>query len=192
MLHGFYRLRALALAALATLMFSAPVAAHSFNVSFLVPMGSSTDVLSGAILASDERDSHAGQDSDGHLGGLDVFFDIVSWNYLAGDINRIVMESAPDIIVFLGTPMDDRVVPARFANVGPWIVTLRDVSAKAERDFLGAGDASFAARFRARYGVEPSENARLAYVAARLIDIAVRAQGGAEDKDSLARAVRGY
>jgi len=82
-------------------------------------------------------------------------------------------------------------VPGDFADAGPWIVTLRDVSARAERDFL-TGDAPFAARFREYYGTAPSENARLAYVAARLIDIAVRAQGGAEDKAALARAIAAY
>jgi hypothetical protein len=191
MVLAFDRLQTFVLAALTVLMLGGTAAAHSFNVTFLVPMGASGQVMSGFMMAATERDGHSAQESDGHLGGLDVYLNIIPWNYLAGDINRIVMESEPDIIVLLGKPMDDRVTPGDFADAGPWVMVVRNVSAKAEDDFL-TSQTSFSARFRAFDGAEPDQNARLSYVAARLIDLAVRAQGGAADTAALARAVVAY
>jgi len=66
------------------------------------------------------------------------------------------------------------------------------VSPRAEQAFLLAAKANFAARFAAQAGDPAGENARLVYTAARLIDLAVRAQAGAADKAALQVAIKGY
>ena len=62
-----------------------PVLAHRFNVVLILP-GSTTEseqarhIRGGFMLATTERDSHPDQQSDGHLGGLDVYVNVIRWD----------------------------------------------------------------------------------------------------------------
>ena len=77
-------------------------------------------------------------------------------------------------------------------GVGAWVLPMYLVSPHAEQAFLLAEGSDFAARFAERAGDPAGETARLVYTAARLIDLAVRAQGGAADRGALQAAVEGY
>ncbi|HSG95807.1 MAG TPA: hypothetical protein VLA28_09815, partial [Afifellaceae bacterium] len=67
------------LTAIATVLLTMGAAyAHSFNVALLVgssgpAAGEDEQVRDGFLLATRERDSHPDEESDGHLGGLDVY-----------------------------------------------------------------------------------------------------------------------
>ena len=70
------------------------VQAHSFKVGLLVPMsGGKSDAgrqaLNGFLLATGERDAHRDQESDGHLGGLDVYMFEIDSNQ---DVKAVVAE----------------------------------------------------------------------------------------------------
>ena len=54
------------------------VQAHGFNVGFMAPLSGPSahqgqQALNGFLLATRERDGHALEESDGHLGGLDSY-----------------------------------------------------------------------------------------------------------------------
>ena len=163
------------LAVLFTLLGAAGALAHSFNVTMLVPDGAREGALAAFLIASAERDSHADEESDGHLGGLDVYVTMLESGRAGG-----MADSAPDIVVDLrggAAPMK-----------GVWFLPLPEISARAKAEFLSGFDA----RFQAATGAAPGDLVRRVYVAARLIDLAVRAQEGASDKAALAAAVAGY
>ena len=50
---------------------------HSFDVAFVVPAGAHVQAMQAFLLASGERDGHAFEESDGHLGSLDVYISVV-------------------------------------------------------------------------------------------------------------------
>ncbi len=149
--------------------------AHSFDVTMLVPDGAREQARTAFLVASAERDAHAGAESDGHLGGLDVYVTL-----LEADRTEATAGGAADVVVDL-----------RGGGAGTgdaWLLSLPAVPARAAAEFL----VGFDDRYRRIAGSAPDDVARRAYVAARLIDIAVRAQGGVEDKAALRRAIQGY
>jgi hypothetical protein len=159
--------------------------AHSFNVVLVVPADVSTavraDMTSAFLVASEERDGHADEESDGHLGGLDVYVT------LAGQDQRdLIVAADPDIVVLTtntGALPDGAVA----------LIPLPASSPKAA-DFLARpaanGLAPFGDRFVTRAGTTPGPEATLAYIAARQIDLAVRALGGVEDRAALTRLLQ--
>ena len=67
-------------AVIAAALFYSPsrAAAHSFRAGLLLPLsgpstGAGKQILDGFMLATKERDAHPDTESDGHLGGLDVY-----------------------------------------------------------------------------------------------------------------------
>ncbi len=191
------RLRALVLAALllAASFVALPNAAraHSFTVALHAVGANQPATLASAIrgmrLAATERDGHADETSDGHLGGLDLF--ILPWptevthgiTWLKG-----APQNKPDIIVVIGPP--DAAAPAIQASQTK-AVAIGSGVLPADAYWLNEDTApqAFAARFRAAYGVAPDRQAAAGYNAARRIDLAVRAQGGVTDRDDLAEAL---
>ncbi len=68
----------LAAAAILAALPAAPAGAHRFNVGLLVPLSGPSafagrQMRDGFLLATRERDGHPDEESDGHLGGLDVY-----------------------------------------------------------------------------------------------------------------------
>lgn len=165
----------------AWLMAFAPAAwAHSFNVVMVVPddmaQGARNDMAAAFLVASEERDGHANEESDGHLGGLDVYITLAA----AGDQARID-GADPDI---LALPM------AGDARSGDAVVLGRmDAGSPMAADFLsnpaGAGFAPFAQRFTDRTGRAAGAEAIAAYLAARRIDLAVRELEGVDERAEL-------
>jgi len=166
----------------AWLMAFAPAAwAHSFNVVMVVPddlaQGARDDMAAAFLVASEERDGHANEDSDGHLGGLDVYITLAAM----GERARIDAAD-PDI---LALPL------AGEARSGDAVI-LRAMDAESPKaaGFLnsaaGAGFTPFADRFTTRAGRAPGPEATAAYLAARRIDLAVRQLQGVDDRAKLA------
>jgi hypothetical protein len=159
--------------------------AHSFTVALNVVGDDQPTVLASAIrgmrLAATERDGHADETSDGHLGGLDLFI-----------LPR--PEGVPHGIAWLkGAPPGE---PDIIVIIGPSDAVATEIQAsRTETVAIGSGVVPddtppvFAERFRAAYGIAPDRQAAEGYNAARRIDLAVRAQAGVADREKLAVAL---
>jgi hypothetical protein len=174
------------LLAAAWLMAFAPAAwAHSFNVVMVVPddlaQGLRDDMTAAFLVASEERDGHANEESDGHLGGLDVYITLAA----LGDRARIDAAD-PDIMALpmAGNAQSGDAVILEAMDAGsPQAVAFLNSPA-------GAGFAPFATRFSDRAGRTPGVEATAAYLAARRIDLAVRQLQGVDDRAKLAALLK--
>lgn len=198
-------LPALALAA-AIALGPAGAAAHSFRVALVAPFGGAkaaegAALGAGFLVATRERDGHPAETSDGHLGGLDVH--LLRVDGAAGTGAALAAASA------LLEGRDGDPVAFLAVSAGPELMAaLEQASARAGAVFLdlsagplpdpgppeAPGDGSpaaapFAEAFRAAHGKAPGAAALAGYRAARLIDGAVRAQAGVEDRAALLAAV---
>ncbi len=156
----------------ALLLATAGAAAHEFTVALIAPETSVTQVRNGFLLASSERDGHPNETSEGHLGGLDAQLEIVT-------PGAAVPES--DIVVAIAPAT----LPAR--DNGAWAFSVGDLPLCRRAEFIETSD--FTRRYQIRYGAPPDMAARRSYAAARVIDLAVRATGRADDAAALAAAV---
>jgi hypothetical protein len=82
--------------------------AHSFNVGLVIALSEQSDAnirqaRDGFLLATRERDSHPDEESDGHLGGLDVYLFPVDLKResLAG-IRALLQREQIDILAVIG------------------------------------------------------------------------------------------
>ena len=183
-----YLLRALIAASLLTTTGAAQ--AHSFNVLLLVPLsgpeaGAGEQSRNGFMLATTERDAHPDQESDGHLGGLDVYvstFDTGS-SAVAGPPTPADGGAFDVIAVLAGRDASDypwlESLPGAKLYPGPTPFTQGSNSEPAVAAFIEA--------FQRQYGVTPSADAAQGYDAARRIDAAVRQEGGASSPAALQR-----
>lgn len=159
--------------------------AHSFTVAVHVVGENQSSALASAVrgmrLAATERDGHADETADGHLGGLDLFI----LPRPAGVAHGITWSKGappgePDIIVVIGPP--DAVATAIQAS-------------QVETVTIGSGvlpvdtPEEFADRYQAAYGIAHDRWAAEGYNAARRIDLAVRAQGDVADRGQLSEAL---
>ena len=167
------RLAILALLTLATLS-AGTARAHEFRIVLLVPPAAQGAARNAFLLASSERDSHPDETSDGHLGGVDSQLEIVAPG---------ARLPPTDVAVMAGRSRP----PALPEPV--WLVLPDLVSQAARTRILGAGPDGFKARFQARYGTEPGPGATRIYIAARLVDIAVRAHDGVADSPAMDAAI---
>ena len=193
-----------ALGALLILAMSGVAArAHSFDVGFAAPLSGARaldgkQALDGFLLATAEQDGHAGQTSDGHLGGLDsnvLTIDagegidalqrrlgellrqrklVFVTGILAAEWRASVLAALAPTRVIIVDPIGSQVF--RNAAADPGRVTTMD-----GRAFVGV--------FRTAYGYPPNEHALRGYIAARLIAAAIRAEGGVTSSEALRGAV---
>lgn len=170
-----------ALSVVASVAFATPALAHEFTVAIVVPLsGPDASIgqaaLNGFRTATRERDGHANETSEGHLGGVDVQMEpIDSATGAAALIGAVkglgaVVVYAPDARVAdtLTAGLPDAVV------LGP--------------DSVSAPPKDFAQRYTAEHGIAPTTAAESGYGAAQRIDRAVRAAGTAEDPAALRAA----
>ncbi len=177
-----------ALVAVVALAAPAAVAAHNFALGVVVGEDAAAAQMEAAIrgmlLATRERDGHAGETSDGHLGGIDVFIVPLPVD-AAGTIAGLkrVPQTSIDIAILIGP---DAATDPETARLDPQTVTIRpgtfDTNPPEAR-------AAFAARFQDAYGTAPDRWALEGYNAARRIDLAVRRQGGVDDRAALIAAL---
>lgn len=179
---------------------SGQAAAHSFNVALLIPMSGPNKAdgkafRDGFRLATKERDAHAGETSDGHLGGLDVHLSTADAHEaeLAG-LKSLLDKKKMDLIVSTGPNQSVDTTLVSLAGDKSVVLTpgrlpfpnfaqggLPDESSTA---------AAFVTAFEKEFGYQPPPVAARGYHAARRIDAAVRSLGGVDDKPHLHRMLR--
>jgi len=169
---------------------TAPAYAHRFNVALVMPLNgeeaeTGRQYREGFMFATTERDSHANEESDGHLGGLDVYVSIIDANGDVGaEINRIVSEGEINIIA------------TSVSEGSPALKTLNSLLSGKNIALLQSGQspfsqsdnsavAAFSSAIVTLYGAKPTAAAAQGYNAARRIDVAVREQGAADDTAAL-------
>lgn len=143
------------------------------------------DLEQAFLLASEELDGHANEDSDGHLGGLDVYVTLAKQSEVLQGVSVL-----PDIVA---TPLADnnnaRILAefARIYGAATLLETILD-SPESQRFLEQAADPSldtFEDRFWAELGRTPSAEEQAIYVAARRIGLAVGRLDGAADRNRL-------
>lgn len=173
-----------------TAIAASPAFAHSFKVALVIPSSSATleearQVRQGFMVATAERDSHPDQESDGHLGGLDVYVSVLDdqGDAMAG-IRRLVARAEPDILAVFGSEQSLPLVEGLLE--GTTIALLPPGQSPFANPGLPAV-ARFISSYQTAFGEPPSDFAARGYNAARRIDAAVRAQGGVDDIAALRR-----
>ena len=167
-----------------------PAFGHRFNVALVIPQSNATaeqgrQIRNGFMLATTERDSHPDQESDGHLGGLDVYVTVIDeQGDITADIGRIAEQGETDIVAAFGSEKMLTLI-ATILDGKNVALLLPDHSPFSKSDLPAV--AAFGSAFEREYGGAPSSYAAQGYNAARRIDMAVRAQGGVEDRASLLR-----
>ena len=135
----------------------------------------------GNSVAGREADGHSDKESDGHLGGLDVY--VLPIDYAAGTastlarVRELVEREGVEILTALADPHTMAAIRHAAAETEAVVIELSAEAAPTS----DAGDpaaAAFAATFERDYGYRPSRHAFAGYAAARLIDRAIRALGG--------------
>ncbi len=193
-------MRTILAAVAAILLAMGPANAHSFNVALLVgqsgPAASDGDqIRDGFLLATRERDAHPDQESDGHLGGLDVYLFLIDDRYspLAG-VLTLLEQRTIDILAIIGPDVLVETIRPRTAGLQAILLVQGQMAFPASS---AASDAietpavrAFIEAFKAEFGYLPAHSAGQGYNAARRIDAAVRAQGGVSDKTALQQALR--
>lgn len=165
--------------------------AHSFTAGLVVageaPAAGLAEAVRGFLLAADERDGHANETSDGHLGGLDVNV-LPLPQEAAGSVTGLsgAPNPTPDIVVVLG---DARSADALAAVDPAMSVIMPPGDLPQGWEGQGAAD-GFADRYLRAYGTAPGKAAALGYHAARRIDAAVRPLGGVAPRANLETALR--
>jgi hypothetical protein len=182
---------------LALLLFHGSVRAHSFNAVLVIPVSNAVavqghQIREGFMLATAERDSHPDQESDGHLGGLDIYVTLVDeQGDVAADIARILAQDDIDIVAAFGSETSLSLIGKLL--VGRDVALLlpgRSPFSEPGLSGVAAFIAAFIAAYEMEYGAKPSSHAAQGYNAARRIDRAVRAQGGVDDTAMLRRVFK--
>ena len=168
------------------------VMAHSFIVALDAtaadPPEQLTSAIQGMRLAAGERDSHAAETSDGHLGGIDLFIRVVP------------AKSAEGITWLRGAPNGAATIVVDFSNsesgpshmmhgdsvvIGPGVLPAGSVWSA---DAIAVAE-GFVARYHAAYGTAPDRQAAQGYNVALRIDRAIRDQGGVQDSRGLQQSL---
>ncbi len=176
---------------IAGLVLASPAFAHSFNVMLIVPLSGEQEeagrqFVDGFMLATTERDAHANQESDGHLGGLDVYVSLLDAN---GSGQDMVLEHARqnDIDIAIGPWGIQDLLLSESVLAGQGVSLLSPGSAP-QVDGEGAKVVAFGENFARTYGDAPGADAMQGYNAAQRIEIAVRGQSGVADVEALAQS----
>ncbi len=152
--------------------------AHSFNLVFIAP-GSAQQTGSaerGLRLATGEQDAHAFEESDGHLGGLDVYLIRIEASRSPAERARILSDAQP--LFAYGVELD---AEARAMLEHAGVIPIEPERARfwtaleqAPRRLTRFDGSSFVNGYRSAYGGEPDAAALRAYVAARIVAAVVR------------------
>lgn len=180
------------------------VRAHSFNVGFMAPLSGPNahqgrQALDGFLLATRERDGHALEESDGHLGGLDSYVIRIDSgggiDAVRGQLDELLRGeglifltgvSVPETLATAGVMLDH----SQSILVDPLDSVVYRSAASAPESLVTMDGVPFPAVFREAYGYDPDVNAIGGYIAARFIDAAVSAvQGQFTQRDAVQRAL---
>ena len=170
-----------------------PAFAHRFNVALVIPLSGSTaengeQIRQGFLLATTQRDAHANEESDGHLGGLDSYVSVIDANGdVAAEITRILSGDQINIVASFASDRTQGLIDTLLA--GKNIALLQSGPTPFGNKNLPAVS-GFISTYSQAYGINPSAAAARGYNAARRIDVAVRAQSGINDLDSLRQSFK--
>jgi hypothetical protein len=165
--------------------------AHSFTVGLLVVgedvEASLAEAVRGFLLAADERDGHANETSDGHLGGVDVQL-LPLPRDAAGLVEGLfgTPDEPTDVVIVMGPELADSNAWRAYASAS---TVLRQVVLP---DEWGSADGTdgFVSRYRLAYGATPGAMAATAYHAARRLDVAIKPLDGVVPQEALLDAWR--
>lgn len=162
--------------------------AHSFNVALVIAHagspadGNARQVRDGFLLATRERDSHPDEESDGHLGGLDVYLHTIDLGHQSLAELPALLDRVPiDVLAVVGSA-------ETAVEIAPLVDGTQTVLMAPGRLRLPLPEA-FAAAFETAFGYPPGEPAAQGYNAGRRIDAAVRPLGGVDDRAALRRTL---
>lgn len=168
------------------MMLSGVASAHSFTAALLV-VGEDreaglAEAVRGFLLAADERDGHANETSDGHLGGVDVQV-LPLPRDAAGLVEGLngTPDDPADVVIVLGP--EPAAGEAARGHQSSSTVLMQAVLPEGW-DNAGGAD-SFVARYRLAYGTAPGVMAATAYHAARRLDVAIRPLDGVVPQEAL-------
>lgn len=182
----------MALAAATLLAGAGAGAAHEFTAAILAVGEGREEMLAetvrGFLLAADERDGHAAETSDGHLGGVDVQV-LPLPREAAGRVEGLVgaPQEPPEVVVVIGPEAE---AAAAMASLDGKSIVFRP-GALPDGWAEDTADGSFAARYRRAFGAEPGEAAAEGYNAARRLDLAIRPLDGVEPRAAVENALTG-
>jgi len=165
--------------------------AHSFTVSLLV-VGENVEenlaeAVRGFLLAADERDGHANETSDGHLGGVDVQI-LPLPRDAAGLVEGLfgTPDEPTDVVIVLGPEP----LASDAARAYRSATTVLQQAVPPDGWDSDDGTDSFVSRYRVAYGATPGLMAATAYHAARRLDVAIRPLDGVVPEEALLNAWR--
>lgn len=193
LLRGSFLIFALGLALLQAL-FSQSAQAHEFVVAIRV-VGTERDLiladaLRGFLLATEEKDGHPNETSNGHLGGMDVYIIPQSAEVVVQfPTLKVAPSDLPDIMVVIGA---SDVSDVALEKAGKESVTMSPGALHSANSWSSTASSfsnGFAARYNKAYQQPASKWAADGYNAARRIDDAIRRIGGVEDRAALERAL---
>ena len=171
-----------------TLRAGSPALAHRFGVALVIPLSGTASLQGrqyreGFMLATTERDSHPDEESDGHLGGLDVYVsDVDTQGDVTAKLKQTTDQNDINIVTALGSQNLLSSVGSALSGTG--IVLLPP----GQTPFSTPGSpavAAFSAAYEKTYNAKPSPQAAQGYNAARRIEAAVRALEGVDDAAAL-------
>ncbi len=175
---------ALVLATIATTVLGANSAmAHRFNTTIVLadsdkdsPLGK--DFSAGFMLATTEQDGHPDEESDGHLGGLDVYVTVIDQKQGASELEQIVASGEAGIVVVYGS---ETTFPTIAKTVEGNNASLMLPGKSPFSDPKLPGVSAFIENYTKAYGKKPTAVAADGYNAARRVDVAIRINDSADD-----------
>jgi len=178
--------------------------AHGFNIAFVAPLSGPAahqgrQALDGFLLATRERDGHAFEEADGHLGGLDSYVIRIDsgrgLEAVRGQLGDLIRDGG---VFFLTGVSVSETLAATGVVLDPGQAILIDAAdspvyrsaAKAPESLVTKDKVPFSAAFRDANGSDADANAVTGYIAARFIDAAVSAvQGDFSRREAMDRAL---
>ncbi len=164
--------------------------AHSFKLALIAPMSGTNAAIGrhfrdGILLATRERDGHQNEESDGHLGGLDVYIVLIDGGpgriKVLAEVKEAVRRQQVQFIAGIGyshtSAVHQLVAGTKTIFIGPHtkIPTPGNIESVLK---LTARDLKiFRDTFEKAFGYRPSPDAREGYIVARLIDRVIRDNG---------------
>ncbi len=179
--------------------------AHSFNLGFVAPMAgplaeTGQQALDGFMLATTEQDSHAFEESDGHLGGLDSYVikidSSVNEKTTVDQIENLLRNNKPLFVAGIFSSELVGEISARLKHSDAVLVNPVEslmwhrLIENPDKLTTMSGE-PFNVKFKATYGYDPTADVRKGYIAARLIASTVRSlpESKLEEREELARAL---
>jgi len=168
------------------------VQAHGFNLGFLTPLSGpdsrlGREAVNGFLLATRERDGHAFEESDGHLGGLDSFVIMIDTGRSIEAVRSHLdtLQKGEGIVFLTGvsvadilTATDVTLDEAQTVLVDPVNTAIYPAAISTSDSLVTMDGVPYLTAFLEAYGHEPGPYAIQGYIAARLIDVAVSAVEG--------------